>query len=110
MGHWEPCRVGCEGGKCVLSAHPASEKKTRERRQISGGAKSKTLQEIHVTVNRTVQEKDADAIYSNSEDGLFEGGTKTSTAVKCRVCAQYEQIQCRQITGKFKTLYEKVKR
>ena len=58
-------------------------KKTRERRcyragqSISGGAKPKILEEIDGAVNRTVQEKEVDAIeFGDFEDGLFEGGTK----------------------------------
>ena len=41
MWHWEPCTVSCEGGKCVLSAHPASEKKTRERRCYCPGQRNR---------------------------------------------------------------------
>ena len=57
-------------------------KKKRERRyragqSIPGGATPKTLEEIDGAVNRTVQEKEVDAIeFGDFEDGLFEGGTK----------------------------------
>ena len=49
-------------------------------REIAGGAKPKNLEETAGTFNRTVLEKEVDAIeFCDFEDGLFERGTKRKT-------------------------------